>query len=71
MYASIFLWNIGQGLVLANWLAGWAALGAFGLLYAVRVPREERMMRQAFGDAYVAYTARTGRLWPRWSPGET
>jgi protein-S-isoprenylcysteine O-methyltransferase Ste14 len=65
MYASILLWDIAQGLMLANWLAGWTAFLTFALLYAIRAPREERMMCDAFGDAYRDYMRRTGRLFPR------
>lgn len=65
MYAAIWLFSLGQGLMLENWLAGWAALGAFAVLYFVRVPREEQMMGEHFGLAYRAYQARTGRLFPR------
>ncbi|MCA9289485.1 MAG: isoprenylcysteine carboxylmethyltransferase family protein [Phycisphaerales bacterium] len=65
MYASIWLFAIAQGLLLSNWLAGWAAVATFAPLYLVRVPREEAMMIERFGDAYRAYMRRTGRLWPR------
>jgi protein-S-isoprenylcysteine O-methyltransferase Ste14 len=65
MYASIWLWCVAQGLLLQNWLAGWYALLAFALMYFIRTPREEEMMREFFGEEYVAYVARTGRVWPR------
>lgn len=65
MYAAILLFDVAQGLMLANWLAGWSALAVFLLLYAIRAPREERMMMDSFGDAYRDYTKRTGRLFPR------
>ena len=65
MYASIFLWCLAQGLMLPNWLAGWYALIAFALLYFIRTPREEQMMRDTFGQQYVEYAQRTGRLFPR------
>ena len=42
MYAAIWIWCLAQGLLLANWLAGWWALAAFAVMYFVRVPREER-----------------------------
>ena len=32
---------------------------------ALRIPKEERMMVEAFGDAYEAYRQRTGSLIPR------
>lgn len=65
MYTSIFLFSVAQGMLLANWLAGWGALVTFTLLYLIRTPREERMMCEAFGDQYRAYMRQTGRLWPR------
>ena len=65
MYAAILLFDVAQGLMLANWLAGWSALAAFLLLYVIRAPREERMMVDGFGDAYRDYMRRTGRLFPR------
>lgn len=68
MYAAILLIGVAQGLLLANWLAGWSALVSFGVLYALRVRREEALMLATFGDAYRAYMARTGRLFPRLGP---
>jgi protein-S-isoprenylcysteine O-methyltransferase Ste14 len=68
MYAAIFLWDVSQGLLLANWLAGCFALVSFAILYFVRAPREERMMCEFFGDEYRAYIGQTGRLFPRLTP---
>jgi protein-S-isoprenylcysteine O-methyltransferase Ste14 len=68
MYAAILLWDVAQGLMLRNWLAGWGALATFALLYAIRAPREERMMVDAFGDRYREYMGRTGRLFPSIGP---
>jgi protein-S-isoprenylcysteine O-methyltransferase Ste14 len=65
MYASIWLWCIAQGLMLANWLAGWFALTAFALMYFIRTPREEKMMCESFGQEYRDYMHRTGRIFPR------
>jgi protein-S-isoprenylcysteine O-methyltransferase Ste14 len=64
MYAAIWLLSFAQGLLLKNWLAGWAAVAAFGLLYFVRVPREEQMMREFFGEQYHVYSQKTGRIFP-------
>jgi protein-S-isoprenylcysteine O-methyltransferase Ste14 len=67
MYASIWLFGLGQGLLLENWLAGWSALVSFAPMYFVRVPREEQMMCEFFGKEYRDYMRRTGRLVPRMS----
>jgi protein-S-isoprenylcysteine O-methyltransferase Ste14 len=65
MYASEWLWALAQALLLQNWVAGWATLALFAPLYALRVPREERMMLDRFGEEYRAYMDRTGRIVPR------
>lgn len=65
MYASIWLWSFAQGMLLENWLAGWSVVPAFAAMYFIRIPREEQMMREKFGDAYRGYMKRTGRLAPR------
>ena len=65
MYASIWLWGIAQALVLQNWIAGWASLVLFLPMYAIRVPREEQMMLEQFGEAYRMYMNQTGRVIPR------
>ena len=67
MYASIWLFSLAQGLLLANWLAGWSVLVAFAVMYFVRTPREEQMMCEFFGDEYREYMRQTGRLVPRLS----
>ncbi len=65
MYASIFLFALAQGLILNNWLAGWSAWIMFACLYFRRVPQEETMMLDFFGEDYRAYMRKTGRLFPR------
>jgi len=64
MYAALFLYSIGQALVVPNWVAGPSYLVAFGILFALRIRAEERMMLETFGDEYAAYMARTRRLVP-------
>jgi len=64
MYSAFWLWAIAQALLLPNWIAGFAGLVGFGILFFGRVAREERMMLEAFGDSYRAYMARTGRVFP-------
>jgi protein-S-isoprenylcysteine O-methyltransferase Ste14 len=57
--------GLGQSLLLANWIAGPAALMAVTVLVLVRLPREEAMMIEAFGDEYRNYMRRTGGIVPR------
>lgn len=64
MYTSIFLWAIGQALILTNWIAGPSGLVGFGIMFLFRVRKEEQMMREQFGADYEAYCQRTKRLVP-------
>ncbi len=64
MYTALFLYAVGQLLVLPNWVAGPSYLVPFAILFACRVRAEERMMIEEFGDEYAAYMARSKRLVP-------
>jgi protein-S-isoprenylcysteine O-methyltransferase Ste14 len=64
MYAALFVYSLGQALAVPNAVAGPSYLAGFGLLFALRLPREEQMMRETFGAEYDAYAARTRRLIP-------
>lgn len=65
IYAAVWLTGLAQALLLANWIAGPACLVLFIPVYVVRVPREEKMMLDHFGDEYRAYMNRTGGVIPR------
>lgn len=65
MYAAIWLWAVAQGMLVANWLAGWSVVPAFATMYFLRVGHEEKLMCDSFGEAYRDYTCRTGRILPR------
>jgi protein-S-isoprenylcysteine O-methyltransferase Ste14 len=65
MYAAIWLWAVAQGLLLANWLAGWSVVPVFAAMYWLRTPREEAMMQQMFREQYQEYMQNTGRIVPR------
>jgi protein-S-isoprenylcysteine O-methyltransferase Ste14 len=64
MYAALFLYSIGQALVVPNWVVGPSYFVTFGILFALRIGAEERMMLETFGDEYAAYMARTKLLVP-------
>lgn len=71
MYASVFLWSVAQGLVLANWVAGPLMLISFSALYWRRLPKEERQLEDGFGDTYREYRKKTGALWPAYSRSDS
>jgi protein-S-isoprenylcysteine O-methyltransferase Ste14 len=62
-YVTIFLFMTGFSLLCAVWPFA-LLMGAVLVLLAVRTPLEERKLVERFGDAYVAYAARTGRFIP-------
>jgi protein-S-isoprenylcysteine O-methyltransferase Ste14 len=65
MYSAHWLWGIAQALLVHNWISGLASLVIFISVYLLRVPREERVMLNEFGDEYREYIKRTGRILPR------
>ena len=64
MYTSGFLLVIGQGLLTANLVVLLLPLVMLTVLVVVRLPDEEAMMRERFGEEYQAYMRQTGRLLP-------
>jgi protein-S-isoprenylcysteine O-methyltransferase Ste14 len=65
MYTAHLWWAVAQALLLPNWIAGLSFL-VFSLpLYMVRVPLEEQMMLEQFGEEYRKYMKRTRRIIPR------
>lgn len=66
MYTQIWIWTLAQALLLSNWVAGLVGIFCWAILYFIRVPREEKMMLEEFGDAYRTYMQQTGRILPRW-----
>jgi protein-S-isoprenylcysteine O-methyltransferase Ste14 len=66
MYAATLMWGVAQVLILHNWIAGCSPLLSFMLMYFLRVPHEEQMMLDQFGEEYQSYMNRTGRIIPRW-----
>ncbi|MEM8634310.1 MAG: protein-S-isoprenylcysteine O-methyltransferase [Pseudomonadota bacterium] len=67
MYTAIWMGFLLQPLFVQNWVAGFTGILSFGLMYLLRVPYEENMMREQFGESYEAYCSRTGRLLPKFS----
>lgn len=65
IYAAIWLTGLAQFLMLGNWIAGPACLVLFIPVFFVRVPREEKMMLDQFGEEYRAYMQRVGGVIPK------
>jgi protein-S-isoprenylcysteine O-methyltransferase Ste14 len=65
MYASIFVYALAQALLLANWIAGPSCLVAFVLMLVFRLPPEEKMMLEKFGQPYQDYMERTKHFIPK------
>jgi protein-S-isoprenylcysteine O-methyltransferase Ste14 len=65
MYTAGLLTNVSALLLSANWLVGGSWLTMHVWQFAGRIPLEEELMVQQFGDAYREYMRTTGRLLPR------
>ena len=65
MYSAGWLMMIAQVFLLSNWIAGWGGMITFGLMYFLRVAKEEHMMLEEFGEPYQHYMSQTGRVIPK------
>lgn len=64
LYAGMCGWFICLSLLTANWIfVGACVLTFAGLLW--RIPKEEQMLIEAFGNEYKEYMKRTGRFLPK------
>ena len=64
LFSAMIGYITSLALVTANWVFINFAIIAAGLTIA-RVPKEEQMMIQKFGENYKAYMQRTGRFFPK------
>jgi protein-S-isoprenylcysteine O-methyltransferase Ste14 len=64
LYLAMFGYGISLALVTANWFFIIFAIGAI-VGVCVRVPKEEEMMINEFGEEYKAYMQRTGMFFPK------
>jgi len=64
LYTAMIGYGTSLALVTANWLFIIFAIIAAGLTFA-RVPKEEQMMIEEFGEEYKTYMQRTGRFFPK------
>lgn len=64
MYTCMWLVVAGFWLISSNWVVGIVALVTWSILYFIRLPDEEKMMIEEFGDQYKDYMRRTNRIIP-------
>lgn len=64
MYVGFFLIGCGNVFILHNWIAGFSHLVTFFPLYLYHVPREERHLKEQFGEAFSHYREYTGKVFP-------
>jgi len=67
MYTAFYLMMIGQLLLTSNWFVGFYGVAIWTLFCIIRIPEEEKMMTEEFGDDYLAYSRETGSLLPKFS----
>jgi len=65
MYAGVLLAHASLFLLSANWVVGALWTGTSAWQFVARMPLEEALMVDRFGEAYRAYMRTTGRLFPR------
>jgi protein-S-isoprenylcysteine O-methyltransferase Ste14 len=64
MYSAFWLLALAQAALIPNWIAGFAGIVGWGILFFLRIGREERLMQETFGDTYRDYMRRTKRVIP-------
>jgi protein-S-isoprenylcysteine O-methyltransferase Ste14 len=64
MYADMLLWLVSFVLITANWFYALTISTGLAIMLIIRIPDEERLMIERFGEQYRAYMKRTKRLIP-------
>jgi protein-S-isoprenylcysteine O-methyltransferase Ste14 len=64
MYSDMILWMVSFVLITANWFYAITLCVGLTILFTIRIPDEEKLMTERFGEQYTAYMKRTKRLIP-------
>jgi protein-S-isoprenylcysteine O-methyltransferase Ste14 len=64
MYSAFWLLALAQAALIPNWIGGLSGVVGWGVLFFLRVGREERLMIETFGEDYRVYMQRTARVVP-------
>lgn len=65
IYLAFLLMQTAMLLLSANWFIGGCGLAIILSVIAIRIPEEEKLLIEQFGDEYRRYRAHTGRLFPK------
>ena len=64
MYTDMLLWMVSFALVTANWFYACTISAGLLAMFILRIPDEEKLMLERFGEPYREYMKRTKRLIP-------
>ena len=65
IYLAFLMMQLSVLLLTSNWLIGWSGIAIIVAVIAIRIPEEEKMLIEQFGDEYRAYRKKTGALLPK------
>lgn len=65
IYFAFLLMQVSVLLLTSNWFIGFCGLAIIISVIAIRVPEEEKLLIEQFGDEYVNYIKNSGALLPR------
>jgi protein-S-isoprenylcysteine O-methyltransferase Ste14 len=65
IYFAFLLMQISVLLLTSNWFIGFCGLATIISVIAIRVPEEEKILIEQFGDEYVNYIKNSGALLPK------
>ena len=65
IYLAFLLMQISVLFLTSNWLIGLCGIAIIVAVIAIRIPEEEKLLIEQFGNEYHEYIERTGRLLPK------
>lgn len=65
IYLAFLLMQISVLFLTSNWLIGFCGLAIIASVIAIRVPEEEKILIEQFGDEYRNYIKHSGSLFPK------
>jgi len=65
IYLAFLMMQISVLLLTSNWFIGLSGIAIIVAVIAIRIPEEEKMLIEQFGDEYRTYIKKTGALLPR------